>query len=85
MNLTMKERAVLLAIADSEYRMGGVEENEPVWTFDCGGGVVSAAGMGGVFASLQKKGLIILDGQGKESTVVFTAAGIVEVQTQRAV
>lgn len=77
--LTPKERSVLLAIADSEYRMGPIEDNEPVWSNDIDVAGISPRSMGGVFASLQKKGLINLGGSGKEATVNFTPDGIATV------
>jgi hypothetical protein len=73
--LTPKERKMLHAIAESEYRDGN-DLDVPVWSWDLGG-----RGAGGVIASLLKKGLIgqagkgnPLDGDG--ATVWLTEAGI---------
>jgi hypothetical protein len=73
--LTDKEIAVLKAIAGSEYRDGDLDQ--AVWT----SGLDKAAGlprrsMGGVFASLQEKGMVCLGGHGKEATVVLLAPAI---------
>jgi hypothetical protein len=81
--LTTKEKVVLLAIATSEYRMGPIEDNEAVWSGDLQAAGISPRSMGGVLASLQKKGLIGLYGDGKEATVDFTPEGIAAVQALR--
>jgi hypothetical protein len=72
MNITPKELALLVAIAQSEYRNAGLRE--PVWTFDLG----PARSVGGVMSSLAKKGLVEAGGKvsGDGATVSLTDVGI---------
>lgn len=94
MKTTAKELAVLIAIAESEYR-DGQPLDAPVWsgsrsnrgspgtTHLCAVGV-SRRGMGGVFASLQKKGLIsIQDYDRVSSCVSLTESGIAAYQASK--
>jgi hypothetical protein len=68
--ITAKEAAMLLAIANSEYRNDDL--HDAVWSFDLGG-----RGAGGVIASLIKKGLIWQSGKGTDEAMVgFTETGI---------
>lgn len=78
MATTDKERAVLVAIRDSEYRTTA-DLTEPVWSFGLEAEGVTPAGMGGVFASLAKKGMVLLSGSGDEATVSLTERGIAEL------
>lgn len=81
-SLTVKESAVLIAIRDSEYRDGDPDLSRPVWSFYLDAAGVTSRGMGGVFASLSKKGLVVLYGDGKDSTVALTPAGIAALPTE---
>jgi hypothetical protein len=75
--VTANEMAVLIALRDSDYRDGSGNLAAPVWSSDV---TVPAGmtrrGMGGVFASLAKKNLATLSGDGKDSTAALTPEGI---------
>ena len=75
-NVTPKQLAVLRAIVESEYRTTLENLSETVWSVYIEVAEVSSRGMGGVFASLSKKGLVSLGGSGKESTVCLTPEGV---------
>lgn len=80
--LTVKETAVLVAVSDSEYRDGDEDLTRPVWSSGLRADGVAIRGMGGVFASLSRKGMIELDCAGtSEATAALTAAGIAALST----
>ncbi len=78
-NLTENEKALLIAIVESEYQStGGQIENTigvGVWT-SCVWGFCGKAQFGGIMASLVKKGLAHSDDCGRDSTVWIKAAGV---------
>lgn len=78
--VTANEMAVLTALRDSDYRDGSGNLSAPVWSSDVTVPTgMTRKGMGGVFASLAKKGLVTLVGEGKNSTAALTPDGILLV------
>lgn len=80
MNLTEKEIALLVKLARDEYNTSNTAEptewghvSGGVWAFS----VLESESDGGVFASLEKKGLVIFNDYGdkNENTVAFTREG----------
>ena len=74
---TQKEKDLLGAIRDSEYHNGQDPIGNPVWVSVLhfkGGLPFQAAAMGGIMASLVKKGLAATDGE----TCAITAQGMVD-------
>ncbi len=76
MNITEKEMEVLKAIDSNEY---GDEMTDAKWTWSVVGDLdMDKASIGGVVASLSKKGLIYADSverHGNEATIALTDEG----------
>lgn len=82
MKTTDKEMGVLMAIRDSEYRDGDLLQ--AVWSTSITPPAgMAARGMGGVFASLSKKGLVALGDNGDGNTVSLTIAAVAHLAERR--
>lgn len=71
--LTDLETAALHNLTHSDY------EGPAVWSFCATGGIVTESKVGGVVASLAKKGLVICCGRGDDATIEVTAAGLAAI------
>ena len=74
-NLTMLELAVLKALDDSEY---GDALTDGVWTFSVQDHMpagVPARSLGGIVASLTKKGCVVACDHGRDAYIAMTNAG----------
>lgn len=74
MNITQKEAMVLDAILNSDYHDGSDPVMNPVWSFSCNP-FDSITSLGGVMASLKKKGLADTDDDGDDAVCFITVQG----------
>jgi predicted RNA-binding Zn-ribbon protein involved in translation (DUF1610 family) len=79
--LTPHESRMLANIAKNEINQNG-NPTDPVWSncLDKGpfGEFIPKRSLGGVLASLAKKGLVVTQGKGQDSTVTLTELGLTE-------
>jgi hypothetical protein len=74
--LTVMERRLLQAIADSEYHDAQDPEENPVWFRPILDELDLGDSAGGVMGSLSRKGLAHTTGFGEDDTCRVTAAGL---------
>lgn len=72
-NMTDLECAALTNLLTSGYADG---EEPTVWDWCATGGIVTAAKVGGVIASLVKKGFVGCQGRGDDATITITVTGM---------
>lgn len=72
--ITAKEMEVLKAIVASDYQMRSNPVGEYVWSWSANP-FDSPRSLGGVVASLSKKGLVTQSGDGEEACLAITQAG----------
>ena len=79
MKPTPKELEVLRAIIKSEFQDGNDPVNNPVWSWSCNP-FAKKSSLGGVVASLKKKGLVTQGGEGDDATLSITQRGFEAAQ-----
>ena len=83
MTITPNERELLIAIRDSDFHNGCEMEERvgnPVWSDhiedDIPGKALAGKAVGGVMASLVRKGLVTCSDSGRDACVALTRAGL---------
>ena len=70
--LTALEVLALTNMLTSDYGDG---DTRTVWDFCATGGALTKKSVGGVVASLQRKGFVVCSGRGQDATITITAIG----------